>query len=517
MKMKSLMLFFMMTVVSVGVIVFGFVFVNGQVGAVELTEETLMGNVDAANGLTAGYRADAGEELHWTADYDFSAGTTASDFRRGEMLRDEAWDVYEDFRFISDSGVPYTTLVKNPALDGLQKGNVQRFYDGLEADASGKIRLADYIDYYPISFRFQFGSKIYNSSDMLEGLKFYEEKPDAVDQSSDYDEDAQLYVDLNRFFRIPVIETEYQKYEALEEGMQVEPVMRQNSDYYQFDPIILLQEENLMDGIPWEHPDLAGNASLDKDGNYAGKTADQYNLKNRLLFVMNNRTAKGHIVDTSQIPGGYGIYELPVETKATASVKYGKRSATVPNPIPLSDQLSMVYPLDEKAEYVDMTMSPDHRYIVVFFVRDGSFYMELVDADFWKQVEVFELFAASANIHYTWGEDCSLAVTNFKDEIALFAKDAEYQQLYRGDVPEGFDVAFFDAGLAIATKDGKVALVQNPLAGDMREPRLACAVIDKSGILYWGKLNSNIRDTEAMQDAELRIATVSSENWARWK
>jgi len=363
---------------------------------------------------------------------------------------------------------------------------------------------------------------------MLTGLKFYESQHDGVNKASEYDEDVQLYVDLNRFFHIPIIEIEYQKYQTSKDGVKVEAALDQDTDYYQFDPIIVLQEENLMDGETWDHPDLVEGKALGKEGEYAGKTADQYNLKNRLLFVVNNRTAKGASVDVSGIPGGYGIYELPVETRATASVRYGKRSSTVPNPKPLSDRLSMVYPLDEDMEYVEMTMSPDHRYLAVFFVEDGDYYVELIDADLWKKQGVFRMFKATEKLTYAWGEDGSLAVTNFKDEIAVFVRkggdEDGYQMLYHGGMPKSFDDTFFDEGLAIVRKDGKMAFVQNPLAGadtpGMREPSLTCAVIDKTGILYWGTLHSNVRDSGSAAEGkaeEQRITPVSNENWVRWE
>lgn len=517
MKTKSLIPLLIAAVVSVGVILFGLAFVNGHVGEVHLTEETLMGSRTAAEGIKVGYRADAGEDLHWTASYDFGSGETTSVFKRGEMEVTTVRSVYEDYRFMDGAGLPYTTRIENPVLKRMQDGKVQQFYDGLKEDASGEIRLADYVDYYPISFRFQFGAKKYNSSDMLTGLKFYEGQHDGVNKASEYDEDVQLYVDLNRFFPIPVIENEYQKYQASKDGVKVETTLGQDTDYYQFDPMIVLQEENLMDGETWEHPDLVEGKALGKDENYAGKTADQYNLKNRLLFVVNNRTANGELVDTSKIAGGYGIYELPVETRATASVRYGNRSSTVPNPKPLSDRLSMVYPLDEDMEYVEMTMSPDHRYLAVFFVEDGDYYVELIDADLWKKQGVFRMFKATEKLTYAWGEDGSLAVTNLQDEIAVFVKETDYQRMYQGTVPEHFDDVFFDQGLVITVNDGRIAMVQNPLAGDVREPELTCAVIDKTGILYWGTLNSNIKDSGSIQDAKQRIVPVSSANRVKWE
>lgn len=545
MKIKSLGLLFAATIVSAGIILFGFLFVDAQVGHVQLTEEPLIGSRLVTKGLAVGYRTDAGDDLHWTASYDFKSGVTNSTFKRGEIEKITEWSVYDDFRFTGWSKVPYMTMLENPDLKGLQEKNIQRFYATLEENKSGKIRLADYLDFYPIAFRFQFGTKIFNSDDAMKGLALYEMHGDDDGKAAEYDEDVQLYMDLNQFFRIPVIENEHQKYSVMDGSVEVETSFDEGEDNYQFDPIIVLQEENLMDGIKWEHPDMMRDVSLDKDDDYIGKTADKYNLKNRILLIVNNRTAKGKCIDVSKIADGYGIYALPIETKATAAVRYGKRSATVPNPKPLSDQLSMVYPLDEEAEYVEMTMSPDHRYLAVFFIQDDDYFVKFLDADTWELQGEFRMLDVSEKMTYAWGDDCSLAVTNFQDEIAVFIREegrSEYLALYCGGVPADFDEDFFndvmpekahsyashlsgmDYGLAIAEKDGKVALAQNPLlrvnSSGIRDASLTCAVIDENGILYWGNLNSNVKDYgsgEKSLSMDDRIFPVRNENWIIWE
>ena len=302
-----------------------------------------------------------------------------------------------------------------------------------------------------------------------------------------------------------------------------------------------------MDGKDWSHPDLSS----------------EYNLKNRMLFIVNNRTAKGASVDVSRIADGYGIYELPIEVASSATVMKGRRSWTVPDPKPLADQSSMVYALDEDAEYVEMSLSGDHRYLAVFSVKDGAYFVELIDADTWTSKGPGEVFPASEKMTYAWGEDGSLAVTNHEGYIAVLCRTENetepYEILYRGKVTNDLDRAFFDTemvfkensyaeykygidtGLAVAAKDGKAALVQNLPAGDfnIRNAALECAVLDKTGVLYIGQLRSNLVDLEYdMSEIELQkiieltdgcangavdswlenliIKPVKNENWLQW-
>ena len=90
---------------------------------------------------------------------------------------------------------------------------------------------------------------------------------------------------------------------------------------------------------------------------------------------------------------------------ATATVTKGSRSKTVPNPKPAVDEMKMVYSLDEEAEYVEMSLSADHRYLAVFSVKRRT-----VASWTWstripgRGGGPMEVFPASENMTYAWGE-----------------------------------------------------------------------------------------------------------------
>lgn len=575
---KSVLIYLTAVVLCVGMVVCGVFFQGSRTGEVTLTEETVAGNRQAAEGLSTGFRADAGEELHWISSYDYSAGQTTSDFQRGEMPAAKTASVYDGIRFTGWEETPFVTQIESAELGELQDQKLHRYYDKIQQEvlktgktAKGEIRLQDYLDYYPVSFRFQFGSRIYNMKDALTGLKVYaqqnmlEEGYGAV-----YADEVNLYNRLNQYFKIPVIENEYQAYKvspvekynpkkALGYETEIEKPLGKGEDFYQFDPIICLQEENLADGMDWDHPDFSESLSYeeemekdDADGETENRKASDYGLKNRILFVVNNRTAKGKPADVSGFEQGYGIYELPIDTAAFATVKVGKRSSVTPAPEPMTEKLDMVLPLDEKAEYVEMSLSKDHRYLAVFSVKDGNLFVEVADADRWTSQEPVKLFTASDKLTYAWGEDGSLAVTNHQGTVAVLERTKDekkpYTLVYSGTPGNDFDKVFFDAemterehetsryrcgsdvGLAISVKDGKAALVQNLLAGETdsnrRNAGLVCAVLDQTGLLYQGVLKSDISDFSGdLSSAELKaigktakqlIKPVESENWVQW-
>ena len=82
---KSNIIFVMATAIWAGMIAYGWAFVDEQIDEVSLTEETVMGDSAAAEGLTVGFRADSADDLHWVSTFDFSTHETKSSFKRGEM------------------------------------------------------------------------------------------------------------------------------------------------------------------------------------------------------------------------------------------------------------------------------------------------------------------------------------------------------------------------------------------------------------------------------------------------
>lgn len=195
---------------------------DGQTGEAVLTEETITGDQAEADNLVVGFKADSSENLHWINRYDYSTGQTTSLFKRGEMSKTTTAQFYDNIRFTGWSAVPYYTRLDDDKLDGLQDKKIHTFYDDIQQEVlgdgktkQGKIKLADYIEYYPISFRFQLGSKIFSSNNALNGMKVCDERGIlSSDAIKAYDSDLALYAAFNNMFPIPVIESEYHQYKV---------------------------------------------------------------------------------------------------------------------------------------------------------------------------------------------------------------------------------------------------------------------------------------------------------------
>lgn len=84
---KSIIVFLTSALLSAVTVAYGWAFVSGQIGKATLTEETIAGSIDAADGLTVGFRADSADNLHWINSYDYSTGETKSSFKKGDMTK----------------------------------------------------------------------------------------------------------------------------------------------------------------------------------------------------------------------------------------------------------------------------------------------------------------------------------------------------------------------------------------------------------------------------------------------
>ena len=138
-----------------------------------------------------------------------------------------------------------------------------------------------------------------------------------------------------------MIDNEYQQYRISPDGKtKLSKPLGADKDFYEFDPIIVLQQENIKDGMEWKHPDTKSGIVEDKAKNDV-VSASEYGYKNRMLFIVNNRTAKGKPVDVSEIRDGFGIYELPIDSAAGITIGKGRKNLFIPDPKPLTDRLAM--------------------------------------------------------------------------------------------------------------------------------------------------------------------------------
>ena len=278
--------------------------------------------------------------------------------------------------------------------------------------------------------------------------------------AQDYQEEK-----LNQFLRIPVQENEKvtitltkdSQGEVSDFGME-----QQNEDAFQF-------------GVSSDH-------SLATDEAF--------------YFTFNNRTEQGAVVDTSLIPGGYGIYRIPYTVDFDPNKETGI----------LIDQISTVYSIDPSHEVLRLHSSHDKSKLLLHTLENGWYVLTVIDRESMTALQRFEI-QEKAPEHDFWklweDEEQDIFMVEMDKSYAFFAlqEDGTYAQIFLCEIPTKVHGR---SQYSDMTYDGKrlvVGDVHNWLdTTGTAQGVFYLSVYDFTGLRYYGEydtsLNSKIQSSE---------------------
>ena len=220
-----------------------------------------------------------------------------------------------------------------------------------------------------------------------------------------------------------------------------------------------------------------------------------------VYFTFNTHTDGGDVVDTSLIPGGYGIYRLPYDREKE---------------IFLSEKLEMVYALDPEKQYTDIYASPDGAKLFLVSqaarltavgVKEVQATAEIIDVRT-MQCDRREEIVCSADtaLGYDAGD---YLIFRGRSELCLYTyQDGSYKkELMLADVDfrkPALQNLFYDNRCRTAY-DGKRLSILGEADFDIEDDdntmwlwetagTVEVAVLDASGLVYYGTLRSNMQD-----------------------
>ncbi len=203
---------------------------------------------------------------------------------------------------------------------------------GDEIIASGKnalsIKPSDYCDNYKINWRLKRDFNTWY-------LDTVEQRP--ANDSSTYDENLDKFTE---FFKIPIVKDETYSIERV-----VDDDGGREKVYY--------------------------NVERNDDHEYFDFTMNSAFGNGKAFIYFDNRTSKGNRVDTSLIPGGYGIYSFDFGLSVNDK-KYSD---------PDMDTLRLILPLDEDTIIKKMFLSSDEKYLYIFTIEDRNMVIYVMDTD----------------------------------------------------------------------------------------------------------------------------------------
>ncbi len=425
----------------------------------EVTVEEILkaGDSAAAEGLSLEVRTSYRDNLFWNTR--FTAGNSEnaeSDYRVSVKKDYGDWD-YEP------SGVNLNIMLEEgnfdfsdgdyeaaAELEGIGVAYRELWLETKPGEEREKsIYLKDYLDYYPISGEIEvpgltvdFNFYRFNS-DFLEG----HEKA-AVEEA---------YKAFNDYFKIPVLENEKQ--------------------------IISIAKN--------EKGQLRSRGG-GTDGEAFYMWADTVVLPDAVYFTIHNRSSQETIVDTSLIPGGYGIYRLPYFASEGGSEVY-------------LDELSTAKSLDERFEVIYMLTDEPMEKLILIGRLDNSLRMLIIDVATMDTLQDIEI-ASDGNTgcwqYYDGGDFIVLFIDDMRTALVERQPSGEYiLRFVIEDEADGRLYNRYDVQ-AVAWDGEKLAMSGFKDIKDINERYVAdfyYAVYDETGLLCFVDCDSSLSLLEEVQ------------------
>lgn len=343
---RSLICFLLALVLSVSGVVYAALSVDDRADEVTYTQRVLLGDPSMVEGVKVTANLKLMRQHFWTTEHTLGAEPenevdyTYYQTRQSDPIPNRYDGLYlsNEFDFEIDEEKDISEL------SGLSLAYRELYEEG----SGGKerterlVRLRDYYEFYPIGARIQLPGTSY----LYWGSDFYSEPPlEAFDENGvavledgtvvSMGPEALTIRAFQDFFRIPVLEDEYRNI-----------------------------------SIDWD-----GEKAVGWGGGTSADVTDWFNIDTfsvstdtACYFTFSTGTYDGKIVDTGYIPGGYGIYCLPIHPIEKES-DFGFDGR----------ELSMVYPLDPTVEIRGLSVNREGKDLLLFTEEGDTAYLTVLD------------------------------------------------------------------------------------------------------------------------------------------
>lgn len=389
---KSFVLFLAILLLGVTMVCFGQSCLLAEKDNVIITENVLYGDKSVVEGVTLEMQNHYENQIFWDTTYVIGKApktkTEYTFYQSKQSNFPRRW--YGNIYFNDDRHSAAFDANSNwIPPEGINLA-VKELQDSLGASEkrTETVFLKDYMDYYTFSVSFQTPYNDDESNEMryhyeltksflLEELYVAEESQDKSNYSYSEGVLGQIRKELewieafHEFFKIPVLEN---------------------------DATIISIEKD-------ENGELIGWAMLSAGGGFGSGNIDiphfaesenydsfQFNTyyfvgDGDVYLTFNTHSYNQKVVDTSHIPGGYGIYYFPYDLE---------KEEIYP------EQLQMVYALDPNIDVVDLTRDARGENLLLFTMEEAELYMSVIDIQTMTLVEKFNL---SETREDAWGID----------------------------------------------------------------------------------------------------------------
>lgn len=434
---------------------------------VVLTEKTVYGDRSKADGLTVQINSHYRSRLQWSTslqiddeaecktDYSFSA-------KQRRTTRPVEYDglnmnnyVMESLNFRADEPQEGLWVEYKKLLDETQPGQ----------EGEIDVRLKDHMSHYPIGINLDFPNATLSTDTLTDRERL--DELEALHGSEVY-----AIQRLRDYFKIPILDDEY----------------------------LSIHVRKREDGT---------------QGGWGGGTSqygDRYDMSDysalsdtACYFTIETLTNDGKTIDTSEIPGGYGIYRLPYH------MEYDKQRKEDVGIID-ADGLEMVYPLTPGIDIAYLSLNTAQTCLYLHTVEDGTYFITVIDLSSMEQMQKLELIHFDDEPYWTIVDQDDFIVIEFNNtlELGVISK-AESGALTLEYIcpmrPEGVDTFFlynaavdFDGERLVMAQQLDIEFSNEPDYRDRTSCGLQVMVYEKDGLAFMGEYTSSLDTGEDWTD-----------------
>lgn len=441
---KNILMIGLLAVFVMGSFCFAFASLLPQRDNIQFTQTVLYGNPKAAEGLELHYQSHYDNHLFWDTTWTIGtpADTAETDYRFSAKEDRNVRSLEQSIRLETMS---YLTYYVQEVPSGLQKA-----FDELQAETgpgernSRTIRLTDYYQYYPISGTIELdGMGQIHWDDSYHSLQVKENLTPEADST------YRITKAFQDFFRIPVLSGD---------TMEITVSLSSNGS------------------------STSTRSSYGSDTSYSMET-ESVVTADACYFTFGTRSSSGQYIDTSLIPGGFGIYCLPYSADGIEP-----------------ENLSMVYPLDPKTQVISMNLSSDQSALFLITEEPGGYMFTEIQLATMETLQRFQINDAGGSIyddmlHVTddyftfYGSDA-----NDAGGYRIFARNADgkFEFDFLIPSPSGEEREYFNfySDATFAYDGQRAALTGTAVSTTHWSSAFTVAVYDETGMLYCGEYNT---------------------------
>ena len=448
---KAFALFIVFAVLLTSGAVWTFADAYKQQDNVIFTENTVYGDIKYADGISVQRRINLGR-AQWESICRINEGVVSAETDFHYYNLGINYSDGPSYDSVSLSTVDYPTFAGVGGGKTLteERQKLQDDFDELTKESLDdpvvvEFKLNDYYEYYPI------------------GVSLWLPESTNIYCEADYETDSDAVKQFREFFKIPVPQ----------------------------------REQTVVEAAVSYRGGGSISTVVDKTDNFAFKTYSAV-CENAVYFTFDNKFPDDEEkVDTSLIPGGYGIYRLPYEKSSDEDLLNETIEAKVH-----ADRLEMAYALDDDSCILDMLVSFDKTQIYLLSEENGRYFFTVIDEKTMTDKQRFELPSEYETVYFHSAYENYVVITCYDEyynsNILLYEINEGVHEK-KADICTSYTVfdskLYWDGERLAAVKKYDAKNDDENLWGHY-ELHYTCGftltVFDSKSVLYCGKYKSSL-------------------------